>query len=491
MSDGKNGRDGTYEAPGGRNVRRHLKRMNLGDITIIVPTLKSRKEQFSRLLWGLCAKETPPPFRICAVIDEDDERVFPDFVQLERVPAGAVAVKAMEAGIVAAVTPLVLYLNDDVEVESAEFVGEALRVMNLLTSEDSGRPQVVVLNENRDSRRMATFALMDRGFYLRHVFPAPYRKFYVDFEIHMRAKALGVYAFAEKAVVQHVSPAYEGKAADDAADKAIYLKRMRAAGIFGNERLADRHLFIGIPVYGAMDSHFVQCLLRLVADPPCKISIRCNVGDSLVSRSRNTLTAQFLASDCTDLLFLDSDLIFAPHHVARMASHDEPVVGGLYPKKQQGPLSWVINAQDGAEPRADGLQNVRYVGTGFLRVNRSVFERMIEAFGADISYTPDHGEPRTEYDFWSVGSYEYRRERPGFRRYLSEDWFFCQRWLDLGGSVFADTRTVLKHSGQAIYPLLTQESEVLGQTPLPAGPSCPAEGGAMATAAGLLAATTT
>jgi FkbM family methyltransferase len=219
-------------------------------------------------------------------------------------------------------------------------------------------------------------------------------------------------------------------------------------------------LFVALPVYGGLNPLFSQCLLKLISNPPCELSVRMNCGDSLVSRSRNSLTADFLESDCTHLLFIDTDLIFSNEHVARILAQPEPVVGGLYPKKQQGPLAWVINATEKPSPvLPSGLQRVRYVGTGFLRVARHVFEEMIRWFGDDLAYTPDQDRVRTEHDFWTVGTYKYAN---GFKRYLSEDWYFCQRWMDMGGDVYADTRIILKHVGQAIYPLKTQEQELFG-----------------------------
>ena len=56
-----------------------------------------------------------------------------------------------------------------------------------------------------------------------------------------------------------------------------------------------------------------------------------------------------------------------------------------------------------------------------------------------------------------MGVYEYQ---DGHRRYLSEDWYFCQRWLDLGGDVLVDTRIILQHIGTAIFPLQTQRAEL-------------------------------
>jgi FkbM family methyltransferase len=219
-------------------------------------------------------------------------------------------------------------------------------------------------------------------------------------------------------------------------------------------------LFLAIPTYGAASTQFWKCVMKLQSDRPCNLAMRLLDGDSLVTRARNTLTADFLRSDCTDMLMLDSDIVFTPNQVARLMSHKVDLVAGFYPKKQEGPLRWVCNAIK-SKPRTDGLQRVRYMGTGFMRIGRSVFERMIERYGEQIAYHPDSDPKATEYDFWSVGVY--RNPKTGFQRYLSEDWFFCQRWLDLGGTVWGDTRIILRHisgHGDVAWPLRTQEPEI-------------------------------
>jgi hypothetical protein len=215
-------------------------------------------------------------------------------------------------------------------------------------------------------------------------------------------------------------------------------------------------LFIAVPVYGDVPLPFLMQMMKLaIGRLPFEFSIDFTQ-DSLVTRARNTLTAKFLSTDCTHLLFIDSDLIFSVEQIARIASHPEDVVGGFYPKKQEGPIGWVMNGcLEPKETRPDGLVEVRYVGTGFLRIARSVFENMMQAHW-DIVYKPDHAD-RLERDYWPVGPYRYK---DGTVRYLSEDWYFCQRWLDLGGKVWADTQIILKHCGRAIYPLSYQEAEI-------------------------------
>lgn len=221
-------------------------------------------------------------------------------------------------------------------------------------------------------------------------------------------------------------------------------------------------LFIGIPCYSAMPTYTVQSLLALQAKKPFDTEVEICQGDG-VARSRNRLTASFLRSKCDAMLQIDSDLIFSPDHVARIAGHAVPVVGGLYPKKQDGPVEWVINTLPQMESRReDGLQRVKYVGTGFMCVKREVFEKMISAY-PEISYAADYGDRFPEHDFWPMGVYRNGPNDPG--RYLSEDWYFCQRWSDMGGEIYADCRTVLKHIGPAVFPLKSQEDEILRKCP--------------------------
>ncbi len=196
----------------------------------------------------------------------------------------------------------------------------------------------------------------------------------------------------------------------------------------------------------------------LQAQKPLPIELHFAQGDG-VARSRNHLTAEFLRGDCTHLLMIDSDLIFGPDHIARIVSHDVDVVGGAYPKKQEGPLEWVINTLPNQEfaAAAGGLLPVRYVGTGFICIRRAAFARIAAAY-PQSRYLADYGERREEFDYWPMSVYRKEPTDPG--RYLSEDWFFCQRWLDIGGTVHLDTATILKHIGPAVYPLMTQEPEI-------------------------------
>ncbi len=220
-----------------------------------------------------------------------------------------------------------------------------------------------------------------------------------------------------------------------------------------------KNIFIGIPTCGGVPARFVHSLLALAQRPALPLKINMNAGDYGVAQARNALSADFLNSACTHLLFIDSDLVFTPEDVANVCSHDQPIVGGMYPIKSDGPLVWCGNSLLGAEApvHENGLQQVRFIGTGFLCVAREVFEKMIATDRDEIEYTLDFPPHKTEWDFWRMGV---RKTADTRRRYLTEDWYFCQRAAELGYPVHADTRVLLGHIGTATWPLLHQRKEM-------------------------------
>jgi hypothetical protein len=220
--------------------------------------------------------------------------------------------------------------------------------------------------------------------------------------------------------------------------------------------MGSNKICIGIPVYGQVPIGFAHSLAQLTNAGPAGTKIVFKTGDSAITRARNAIAADFLESDCDKLLFIDSDLIFSPRDVEKITSHDLPIVGGCYPLKHEGMLNWCGNPLIGVEApvESNGLQEVRYIGTGFMCIDRSVFVQMSKLDEVE-KYVTDREPRREEFDFFRMGP---RKSQDPHLRYLTEDWFFCQRWLDMGGRVFADTHVELGHVGQAVWPLQSQEA---------------------------------
>jgi len=101
----------------------------------------------------------------------------------------------------------------------------------------------------------------------------------------------------------------------------------------------------------------------------------------------------------------------------------------------------VVNTLNNGEHEGD-LIEVGTLGTGFMLIKRSVFEKMIEEGATPyvdaIGLSPE--ENANQYDFFQCTI-----DSKG--RYLTEDWSFCRRWRQLGGKIWADTKIALAHVG--------------------------------------------
>lgn len=237
-------------------------------------------------------------------------------------------------------------------------------------------------------------------------------------------------------------------------------------------RLAQIDLVIATPCYGGVvAANYTLALLSTVMrlQPLLRrINIAMIANESLVTRARNTLMAQFLADpNTTHLMFIDADVEWSPEAVLDLLLAEKEVVAGAYPMKT---LNWqamaeaarrggaakelrdwssvyVLNFEGGAPPKDPGaLVPVQDIGTGFLLIERGVLERLCAAL-PELRYrnTPavqaERGIPE-----WCVALFDTMIE-PSTGLYLSEDYAFCRRWQALGGQIWLDRRIKLNHVG--------------------------------------------
>jgi hypothetical protein len=225
-----------------------------------------------------------------------------------------------------------------------------------------------------------------------------------------------------------------------------------------------------------------------------------------VPRARNRLAAYFLDTGYTDILYVDADLSFRPEDALSLMAFDEPIVGGIYSRKQ---IDWLrirraarkgvaaaLLPSFGTVPvlnwrgslfddnghsnfRLDSLYPVKHLGTGFLRIRREVFTKMIHHFGEEIAFDY-HGDEsefkgRIGYDFFPAGIDTRYPLGSGKRQYLSEDWFHCERAMECGFMVHAAPWIRLVHHGAYDYtndlsvmdhPALDGDDKVVADEPL-------------------------
>ena len=164
------------------------------------------------------------------------------------------------------------------------------------------------------------------------------------------------------------------------------------------------------------------------------LSGNCHVDDA-----RNKVVHEFLKSDCTDLVFLDADVSWAPEHLVKLCEYDCDVVGGVYPyRRESGKEGMPFKPLPETFKPENGLLEVAGLPTGFLRIRRSVLERMAK----EVPSFHDKGKQDIPEIF--------RRTIDSRKGRMGGDIGFCQRWRDMGGKVYAAAELRLGHCGKQI-----------------------------------------
>jgi len=295
------------------------------------------------------------------------------------------------------------------------------------------------------------------------------------------------------------------------------------------EVLRKQKLFLGAPMYGGFCNgafvRSVQALSDTFHRSGVELKIYYLFNESLITRARNYCADEFMRSDCTNFLFIDSDIVFNAQDVmsllAMQSSPDNTydIIGAAYPKKN---ISWerVRMAVDKGygdpknpspnmrdpnllerfvgdfvfNPLAETKEipltepsEVMELGTGFMMIKRSAMDKFAESY-PHYQFRPDHVRtkafdgsrhimqyfqaeidapdahiymsavrdeiikevPDTNKIKEIISSYEEETKRRS-RRYLSEDYWFCQKSRAIGLHVWLCPWMELHHVGSYIF----------------------------------------
>lgn len=249
------------------------------------------------------------------------------------------------------------------------------------------------------------------------------------------------------------------------------------------EELRKRKLFLATPMYGGqcagMFARSVADLTALCTHYGIPLQMYFLFNESLITRARNYCCDEFVRSDATHMMFIDSDIGFNPQDViALLALQDDDsdydIIGGPYPKKC---ISWekvkravdkgfgddnpndlekyigdyVFNPKNGTGqiPIGEPVE-VLEIGTGFMMVRKKTLLKFAEAF-PQYNYRPDH--VRTEHFDGTREIMQYFQAEidPKSKRYLSEDYWFCQKVQELGMKTWFCPWMKLQHVGTYIF----------------------------------------
>ena len=230
------------------------------------------------------------------------------------------------------------------------------------------------------------------------------------------------------------------------------------------------HVFLATPCYGGVVTQgYMQSVVAMMQQAPTDgydVTLALLGQDALITRSRNTLLAHFIASDvATHILFVDSDISFDPSVVRRLLAARKEVIAASYPLKS---LYWDdqseqrMRAGEPADtaalryvgelcrqsplPRDGDFAPATYVGTGFMLISRGAISCMIDAY-PETRYNNIHAYGAARSGVSSSYALFDCMIDPETQTYLSEDFTFCHRWRAVGGQIWLDTRSRITHTG--------------------------------------------
>lgn len=233
------------------------------------------------------------------------------------------------------------------------------------------------------------------------------------------------------------------------------------------------NLAIATPCYGGQLTWlYHESVMRLFAtclSAGIDVSPLVVAGDALITRARSELVAQFLDNPATThLLFIDSDIGFDPDQARRLLAFGADVTAAAYPAKviewdrtkqlvatgefrPEKMYRYVYGVADKARIEGrNGFIKASYAGTGFMMIRRAALEKMCAAH-PELRYRATH--TRSAHANESVNRYALFdcMIEPETGTYLSEDFAFCRRWTALGGEIWVDAKSRLKHVGPVIF----------------------------------------
>ena len=179
----------------------------------------------------------------------------------------------------------------------------------------------------------------------------------------------------------------------------------------------------------ALTAHAVGCTIieskELVTDFLIRIS--CDIVSN-----RTWLVNEAIKNGGTHILFVDADMYFPMTTLKQLLSHGKEIVGVEY-NKRQFPLTGVYEPLD--EKSETELYKAKHVGTGFLLIDLSIFEK--------LGIPKEEGGRRTPW-------FSFGRDSQGALA-MGEDVWFCNVARDAGYDVWIDPTIKIGHLGEYCY----------------------------------------
>jgi len=237
--------------------------------------------------------------------------------------------------------------------------------------------------------------------------------------------------------------------------------------------LNNLNIMVGTPVHGNVDLNYTISLLDLQQQTILrKIPLSVNfVKSSLVTQGRQMIVSKFLKSNCSHLLFIDSDISFNFRMFEKMLLADKDIILTPYPlknfdeekamdlSKKEIKLNlkllgnqYTVAFKDEANQIKieNGICEIQKGPAGFMLIKREVFTKLIEKHPNLIITQPTFIEGKLVQDDSLYNFFDtfFRQED---NTYHGEDFYFCKLCTDAGFKIYALIDEYITHHGEYGY----------------------------------------
>ena len=230
-------------------------------------------------------------------------------------------------------------------------------------------------------------------------------------------------------------------------------ERKEAAELIMKNGVGPQYVIFMTPAFdhtvtvGFLKSFYESAIILAQNGIDC--SFQCFGGDPYLAKVRNLLVSTCLKRfpQATDFFFLDADIEWDPHAVLKLVQRPEPIVAGIYPKKNdtiEFPAA-VRMTKDGKQLiEKNGLLVADLVPTGFLRVKRHVYEEM-----AKVSPQYKDGTSGGEvcWNFFEMGFFKEDQGDGTAGQWWGEDYAWGRRAQSMGYDLFIYPDIEFGHRG--------------------------------------------
>ena len=195
---------------------------------------------------------------------------------------------------------------------------------------------------------------------------------------------------------------------------------------------------IGIPETGKVEAGTAMSLVALTNhfmssryDGGTKYIYPIFMECSMLPEARHGIVKEAINSECTHLLWIDSDMVFQPDLLNVLLSHNLPIVGVNYVRRGL-PTRPTATAIEGGllytEDDSEGLAEVQHLGFGCLLTDIRVYNEV------DLPFF----------------QFEVMKNKFGFR---GEDVYFCNKLRKAGIKIYCDQKLSrqIGHIGEFIH----------------------------------------